>query len=115
MKKTAKLVVLTVLASGYLVSQSWAANSVDQERFANEDRAYFEQIGQTASTSNVTHNPNYEFAANPMEHAAARNEAYWSEADHFHTKVSYSKWTPFQGAAPSPKGYVFTTNRQLNQ
>ena len=96
MKTTLKLLALTICVSGSIISQAGATSLVTQERFRQENIAYFEKNGKissqtssSASSNSAVQNANYQFTGDAMDRDVAKNKAYWGAAAS--SKVQYGR------------------------
>lgn len=96
MKTTLKLLALTICVSGSIISQAGATSLVTQERFRQENIAYFEKNGKASpqtspndTANSVAQNANYQFTGNSIDREVAKNKAYWGAAAS--SKVQYGR------------------------
>lgn len=90
MKTTLKLLTATVLAAGVMASQAYAGDTVQQQRLADENAAYFQSMDKSASAKSS--------AAMSQPHAPVRSDTMQEGVSQY----------PFPGSVPSDGGYVFS-------
>mgnify|MGYP000604342623 CR=1 FL=1 len=77
MKTTSKLMTAVIIVATAIASQA-SASSLGQQRLAERNAAYFEQMGHKGSSGQIAQNSDYDFAVTPQQRMAKRSAAYWA-------------------------------------